>query len=97
MFGYSKETYGCFITYIEKDTAYVKIIDEDGEISYMDILLKDLLPSGIQPKVGTIFQFIHTTFLNWEKVVFKKVPKKIITNEEIQESLKKYQEKYGDV
>lgn len=97
MLGYHREKYGCFIRNIEKDIAYVDIIDENGETSFMDISLKDLLSSRIQPKVGTIFQFIHTTFLNWEKIVFKKVPKKIATNKEIQKMLKDYEEKYGDV
>ena len=38
MLGYSKDKFGCFITDIEDDRAFITLCDKDGEKSYMEII-----------------------------------------------------------
>jgi hypothetical protein len=97
MFGYSKDKFGCWITRIEDDIAYVTVCDPAGEKSYMDIPIKDLKDKNITCKVGTIFIFILKSFFGFEKISFEPTMDTAITKKDVEKLRKKYEEKYGDV
>lgn len=97
MFGYSKESFGCIITDIEDNIAYVELSDNDGDKSCMEIPKEDLEKFNITLKKGNVFNFIHKSFLGWEKISFKPVVVESYTRKEINATRKKYEEKYKDV
>jgi hypothetical protein len=97
MFGYSKDKFDCLITHTEDNIAFVELADKDGEMSFMEIPKEDLEQSNITFKAGMLFEFILQQFFGWEKIKFVPIERKIYTQEEIDEKLKYYEEKYGDV
>jgi hypothetical protein len=97
MLGYSFDKFGCFITNIEDDIAFVTLCGKDDDKSYMEIPIDDLKDNGIVCKPGMIFRLTATQFLGWQKICFIPLPKVPVTLEEIKKLRKDYAEKYGDV
>jgi len=97
MFGYKKDKFGCWITRVEDDIAYVTVCDPAGEKSYMDIPIKDLKDKNITCKVGTIFIFIIQSVFGFEKISFEPTMDTVITKKDVEKIRKEYEEKYGDV
>ncbi len=97
MFGYSKEKFGCIITDIEDNIIHVELSDNDGDLATMEIPKEDLERFNITLKKGNVFNFIHKSFLGWEKISFKPVVVQSYTKKEIDATRKKYEEKYGDI
>lgn len=97
MFGYSRNKFGCFITSIEENIAYVTLCDKDGEKSFMEIPVEDLEDNNILCETGVIFRFFVTQLLGWEKISFVSSTKPIMPFEEVKKLRKCYEEKYGDI
>ena len=98
MFGYSKKQFNSFITSVEDSVAFVTVIDEDLEKSYMEIPVEDLKNSNIECKAGIIFSFTFRKWLMWEKVIFipSSIKRKPLSEEEINHTMNLY-EKYKDL
>jgi hypothetical protein len=97
VFGYSKDKFGCWITNIEDNIAFVTLCDKEGEKSYMEIPIKDLEDNNVTCKIGSIFCFTTKTLFGFEKISFKPTLNTVITKEDVEKLRKKYEKKYGDV
>lgn len=91
------ESFECFITEIDDDVAYVTLIDDVGEKSYMEIPLEDLKKNKIEHEPGTIFSFLFKRRGEWESVELSPIKRSQMTRSEIEDILNYYKEKYGDV
>ena len=98
MFGYSKKYFEGQICHIENDIAWIHVVDEDGEESDMEEMPREDLESAkILFKEGNIFSFTLKLFYGWEKITFKPIKGPVITQKELDECEKYYNDKYGDV
>lgn len=91
------ESFECFITEIDDDVAYVTLVDDVGEKSYMEIPIEDLKKNKIEHKPGTIFSFLFKRRGEWEAVELSPIKRSPMTRSEIDDLLNYYKEKYGDV
>jgi len=98
MFGFKKENFGCFITEIEDDIAYITLCNDDKKF-YMGILLKDLKNRKIECKVGTIFTAVYKelSWLKWSVFIFSPSERPSYTKEEIEAVQKYYEDRYGEI
>ena len=98
MFGYNKKYFEGQICHIENDIAYIKVIGENGEESFLEDLPKeDLVSAKILFTEGNVFSITLKRFCGWEKIIFKLIKRPKITQEELDELEKYYNDKYGDV
>lgn len=91
------ESFEGFITEIDDDVAFVTLVDDVGEKSYMEIPLGDLKKSKIEHKPGTIFSFLFKRRGEWEAVELSPIKRSPMTRSELENLLDYYKEKYGDV
>jgi len=91
------ESFECFITEIDDDVAFVTLVDDIGEKSYMEIPLEDLKKNKIEHKPGTIFSFLFKRRGEWEAVELSPIKRSPMTRSELENLLNYYKEKYGDV
>lgn len=97
MFGYNYDKFGCFITNIEDDIAFVTLCSKNDDNSYMEIPVETLEDSKIKCEPGTLFRTTVTLLFGWQKVSFIPLPKLPVTLEELKKLKKHYEEKYGNV
>jgi hypothetical protein len=91
------ESFEGFITKIEDNLAFVTLVDDAGEKSYMEIPIEDIQRDKIECKLGIIFSFLLRRRGNWEKVEFSPIQRPSMTKAKIDELINYYKEKYGDV
>ena len=63
----------------------------------MDIPREDLEQNNIECSPGVIFRLKLKKMGDWEKLEFVPIPRQTMTDEEIDERLNYYKEKYGDI
>lgn len=91
------QTFECFITSADDDVAFVTLVDNDNEKSYMEIPRKDLIQSKTKCKPGTIFSLVFHRQGAWEKVEFIPSKQSQITKEDRLNTLTHYEDRYGDL
>ena len=91
------ESFECFITEIDDDVAYVTLVDDVGEKSYMEIPVEDLKKNKIEHKPGAIFSFLFKRRGEWEAVELSPIERSPMKRSEIDDLINYYKEKYGDV
>lgn len=97
MFGYNKESFECLIRNIENDVAFVDMIDEEDETSYIEIPKEDFDKFKIEFKAGNMFYLILKYFMGWEKCTMTPIKRKLISKEESGKLTKYYEKKYRSV
>ena len=94
---YSKSKFDAYIFKVEDDIAYVQVVDDDGEKSYMEIPSEVLEGDNIKFKTGVIFHITHKRLGKWEKIEMFPSKKAVVTQREVDKILEGYREKYKDV
>lgn len=97
------DIFSCFIEEVVGGIAKIAATNMQDIIYYMDVPRDDLEKHGIECNSGVVFRIEllkkgeDDENEDDEKIVFHAIPRRIMTEEEINESREYYKEKYGDL
>ena len=91
------ELFEGLIDEVEDGIAFVTLIDNKGDDSYIEVPCEDLQENKIECNPGNLFSFVFKKRNNWEAVELKPIKRPVITQEELDDLDKYYGDKYGDV